>query len=328
MILAAATVSLVLGENGIIARAQDATNKTNEATKNEQNALADLDAHIGEALGETPPAKPGQISNTNSQYTDSEGKTVIIPGGFGVSEETSEQKVSDGLVIKDSSGNEFIWIPCTIDGANGTVKYEKWCTTGIAYNNSGISNDTLPSGVSSEEEQITKYGGFYIAKYEAGIPDSLSTAQTTANATTRNVSGVPISKQNAVPWNYINYTNAKANAESMYSSGSVQSGLLTGTMWDTVMKWLQNAGYSVTDSTAWGNYNNAPVTNITEYSTNYERWLTASSVTKGTSTSWLLKTGHSKYTEANNIYDLAGNMYEWTNEIFSSGRVYRGRQLQ
>jgi len=322
LILAAATVSLVLGENGIISRAQDATNKTNEAGQNEQNALNTLDEDVDELLGIV--RNPEGWSDSVTAIKTDEGTKVPIPNGFTKTSDTNS--IEEGIVIKDSSGNEFVWVPCTTDGANGTVKYEKWCTTGIAYNNASISNDTLPSGVSSEEEQITKYGGFYIARYEAGIPDSLSTAQTTANSTARNVSGVPVSKQNAVPWNYINYTNAKANAESMYSSGSVQSGLLTGTMWDTTMKWLQNAGYSVTDSTAWGNYNNAEVTGITEYSTNYgEGWTSA--ITKPSGSSYILKTGNSSYTNRKNIYDLAGNVCEWTNENYSSSRVGRGRLL-
>ena len=71
---------------------------------------------------------------------------------------------NDGLVISDEDGNEFVWVP--VDGTN--VKYEKWCTKGIAYNNSNLSNvpsNELPSDV-SENTQITKYGGFYKQVYQ------------------------------------------------------------------------------------------------------------------------------------------------------------------
>lgn len=44
---------------------------------------------------------------------------------------------------------------------------------------------------------------------------------------------------------------------------------------------------------------------------------------------YLLGTGVTNYTKRNNIYDLAGNCWEWTTESDSSDlRVGRGRQLQ
>jgi formylglycine-generating enzyme required for sulfatase activity len=149
------------------------------------------------------------------------------------------------------------------------------------------------------------------------------------NAENRNVTGTPVSKKNSVPWNYIDYTNAKANAESMYSNAYIQSGLVTGTQWDTLMKWLENAGYNVqTEGTAWGNFNNAPVTNITQYSNGaVQPWTTVSPTTKPQNKLWLLKTGNSEYTKANNIYDLGGNLWEWSSEIYSpypTCRSYRG----
>lgn len=44
--------------------------------------------------------------------------------------------------------------------------------------------------------------------------------------------------------------------------------------------------------------------------------------------SYSLGTGVTEYTKRNNIYDLAGNCWEWTTESSSSStRVDRGRQL-
>ena len=36
----------------------------------------------------------------------------MIPEGFKVSTKSSEQYIDDGLVIQDSDGNEFVWVPC------------------------------------------------------------------------------------------------------------------------------------------------------------------------------------------------------------------------
>ena len=117
----------------------------------------------------------------------------------------------------------------------------------------------------------------------------------------------------------------------MYTSTNIQSVLITDRMWETTCKWLEKSGVVVKNtengSIDWGNYQNASVTGITEYSPhgNYgASWTTISSTTKPTSGStnadymWLLKTGHTEYTNRKNIYDLAGNLWEWTNSKSSS----------
>jgi hypothetical protein len=256
--------------------------------------------------------------NNTMKYTE-EG--VPVPPGFSYLTGTK----NTGLVITDGI-NEFVWVPCTIDGANGTVKYEKWTSSVTGISHTDTTDDTLPTKVTNEwkqteTDQIRKYGGFYIARYEAGIPETMTTAINNANAASRNVAGTPVSKKNSVPWNYIDYTKAKANAERMYSSSQfVQGGLVTGRQWDAVMKWLENAGYNVqTNSTPWGNYSDASVAPITDYSTDYgATWQTGTIKPNGSG--YILRTGNSEYTKANNIYDLAGNVWELTNEIYASNR--------
>ena len=246
----------------------------------------------------------------------------VIPVGFRTSNEGASWSLSsdgtnvtgwnEGLVIQDGNGNQFVWVP--VDGTNVTYDYHY----NVGSQGSTNSEQGLPTGVSSEDTQITTYKGFYIARYEAGIPETLTSAISTANETARNVSGIPVSKKNQVPWNYISWSQAKTNAESMYklanTNSHVQSTLITDRMWETTMQWLENANINVSsDSRSWGNYSNAAVTEITEYSTNGgESWTTVSSTKKG-STSWLLKTGHTDYTSRKNIYDLAGNLWELTN---------------
>ena len=223
---------------------------------------------------------------------------------------------NDGLVIEDEDGNQFVWVP--VDGTN--VTYDYHYSKGSTGNTS--LEESLPTGISSEDTQITTYKGFYIARYEAGIPETLTSA--ISNTLARDTSGIPVSKKNQVPWNYISWSQAKANAESMYkltnTNNHVQSTLITDRMWETTMQWLEKSSVDVqSDSTSWGNYRDAAVTGITEYSTNGgASWTKVSSTTKETSTSWLLKTGHTDYTSRKNIYDLAGNLWEWTNAKYSS----------
>ena len=297
---------------------------------NSAGKAATVDVAVTNIISLPDAPAPGIAATQNSKYTDtsSGNKIAVIPQGFKIIQDASTNNtvsINGGLVIQDSNGNQFVWVPCTINGANGSVKYEKWCTKGTAYNNVGISDNVLPTGISSETSQITEYGGFYIARYEAGLPTTIN--QTTATDTVRNKSGVPLSKQNAVPWNFIDGNTAKSNAESLYTSSNtyVQSGLVTGTQWDTVMKWLQNAGYNVdTNSGAWGNFSDVAITGITSYSKDYNYGATwTSATTKPAGTIGLLKTGNSSFTKANNIYDLAGNIGEFTNELCYGAPVYR-----
>ena len=115
----------------------------------------------------------------------------------------------------------------------------------------------------------------------------------------------------------------------MYKTNEVQSILVTGTMWDTVMKWLENNDVNVqTDSSEWANYLHVLVTGVSGYWIDGykmvdESWKTEKN--KPANIGAVLKTGASDFTKKKNIYDLAGNMWESTNEIRSSdGWIIRG----
>ena len=92
-------------------------------------------------------------------------------------------------------------------------------------------------------------------------------------------------------------------------SSSVQSGILTGKAWDRTCHWIEDSVSSLTDSRTYGNYNNSQApANTGTYSSNQKQL-------SGANDNWKTK----------NIYDLAGNVWEWTNEIYSSdNRISRG----
>ena len=250
------------------------------------------------------------INGLNAKYNN-----PVIPVGFkainttdakwdDLNNDNCPDGWNDGLVIADKDGNEFVWVP--VDGVD--VPYSKWCNNGIAYNNSSIidvPSNELPEGV-DKATQITKYGGFYIGRYEAGVPAN----QTTINSTSpnnSNVSGVPQVKKGIRVWTFIDYTNANFNAQKLYNNSYVKSGLLTGTMWDTTCKWINNAGISVDDSRTYGNHSDPQFpANVSGYG---EKQVT----------------GFSEYWKVKNIYDLAGNVWEWINEVTNySYRIIRG----
>ena len=68
---------------------------------------------IAGKLDDYVPFGPGKFATKNEEYTDEtsneEYKTVTVPEGFKILEK--ESKIDEGLVIKDKSGSEFVWIP-------------------------------------------------------------------------------------------------------------------------------------------------------------------------------------------------------------------------
>ena len=109
-------------------------------------------------------------------------------------------------------------------------------------------------------------------------------------------------------------------------SGNHTSSLMFGVQWDLVLKYLETKGTSQvdlkTDSTSWGNYiNNA--WNITNSNSKYAigddklenfDWTSGAYGIKDSDTKVLLSTGASDDFSKQGIYDLAGNVFEFTLE--------------
>ena len=214
---------------------------------------------------------------------------VPIPKGFAYLTGTKDT----GTVIKDELDNEFVWIPAT--EANYVKDFSFPSYYGATADN---TSDALQSSIADETADVKKYGGFYIGRYEAGIP--------IGDTTPSNKKGKPVSKQGATVWTNITYANAKASAESMISNDYVQTGLLTGKAWDRTCHFIEDAVTSLTDSRTYGNYyDSQSPANVTGY---------GSKQVAGFSDKWSVK----------NIYDLAGNVLEWTAEVHSFYGIYRG----
>ncbi|MBO6233630.1 MAG: SUMF1/EgtB/PvdO family nonheme iron enzyme, partial [Clostridia bacterium] len=161
-------------------------------------------------------------------------------------------------------------------------------------------------------------GGYYIARYEAGIEGT--TASTTngtysisgSNFSTNGLTAENLndykSKLTSKPgkgvWNKINQPNADTLCRNMYTSG-VNSDLMNSYAWDTAIIFIQQCANSSYASTS------GQSTDTTKPGT--------------TGTNTLLAT--SEADKQCNIYDMAGNVREWTTESFdNSGNpcVFRG----
>ena len=149
-------------------------------------------------------------------------------------------------------------------------------------------------------ESVSKYGGFYIGRYE------LSEA------------GVQKDKATLTSTNWYNLYNACRNSK-LQASDKVKTQMIWGCQWDVTMNWLISSGAKTsdevnTDSSSWGNY----------YATSVKADDGTTDI-KASKKSAKLNTGVTTFTMANNIYDLAGNVWEWTQEAYNTFfRAYRG----
>ena len=147
-------------------------------------------------------------------------------------------------------------------------------------------------------ESVSKYGGFYIGRYElseAGVKKDQPTLIST------------------------NWYNLYKECKSLNASDKVETRMIWGCQWDVTMNWLISSGAKTSnevnkDSSSWGNYYNTSV-----------KANDGTTEIKANGTLAKLNTGKTTFTMANNIYDLAGNVYEWTQEAYNTNhRALRG----
>lgn len=193
---------------------------------------------------------------------------------------------------------------------------------GYSYMHSSVLGETRYEMLAQELEQnyyeiiesIKKYGGFYIGRYETG---GLNGTAVVRKMDTN------IGSQD---W----YTMYKKCLTLKGTNTDVKTSMIFGNLWDEALEWLVKSGATISDgttltyqlmknSTTWGNYYNAKFNYI---AANAETPLmTETKETKSTR----IPAGSAEYTKANNVYDMAGNVWEWTTEANSTVvRVFRG----
>ena len=256
--------------------------------------------------------------------------------------------------------NQFVWIPVEVTSndtetnisaftrsiwtANAETGGER--TTGLStnYTEPNAANDTADkTGIANQIANLTKsiykYGGFYIGRYEAG---SETERTSSLEVTTLGI------KQDMYPYNYVKWgdsmssigtTGAVYLSNNLYNTNEygATSMLCTGACWDSMLDFIKDSNHSVTNSTTWGNYSNSETFEITRgayavfNTSNYTLGSfnnVGSKYSKMKDTSIILTTGATERNCSKNIYDVAGNCFEWTTESHSSsGRVSRGRHL-
>ena len=365
LILAGVSINLVLGDNGIISKAQEGKTKSSEASENDLKGMNSLIDEMETVLngGNTEETVP-YLPSSDFHYDTS-------------------TSVDTGLVIADSNGNEYVWVvvPKSLyNNTNYNLNNEKKPSSSTDYvniehclqqytaiyrNGTSYSDiyaaDTANVGWFEDETEynnlknsmlksVYENGGFYVGRYEAGI-DTIKGENRTSD-TEKNSDGkytiegmpTPVTKADAYPYTWVTRTQAQ-NLANNVNSGSRTSSLMFGVQWDLVLAFLSKDTTKITstdvltkNSTTIGNYSDSAfqlrktgkyalfsnyslsstwslATTATEgYVDSGRNKLTQSSIANGT----LVTTGTSEQSKVMNIYDVAGNVYEWTLEKASN----------
>lgn len=331
LILAGISIS-TLTNTGIFEKVQEAKRKSEEENKEEQRKIAQMEALI------------------NKEKTTYKG--ITIPEGFTPTKIEGEDSSNDGIVITDGYGNEYVWVevPKTeeIYQKSGlsiedftdeeydkieedlheyTKDYRKETkckdiyypdSTDGWFRNEKEYNDLKHKMLKS----VYQNGGFWVGRYEAGIEKwRTSYGETTVT---------PLSKANLYPYTFVTRTQAKVLAEHV-ESGSKTSSLMFGVQWDLVLKYIENKNIDKdskikdklnSNSEKIGNYLNSTMilnrgmymfgNNWYNYDKNLENRI--KNKKKEAMKAFILTTGSSNNTRIQNIYDIAGNVWEWTLE--------------
>ncbi len=298
----------------------------------------------------TEAKKAGTIFETTSILTDKDNQSVVIPEGFKIAED-SANTVSKGIVVQDEKENEFVWVP--VSNINEMVKLQNgsqdnyegrlyifpndqgileepsggygigttsYREPGVVTNNSnsdvasgtmydgnienlnkaGFNEDLNRDGIVNAYDfqmqlqnefnemvkSVEKYKGFYIGRYETG---DLSKEKAVVRKNNSDIANQD--------W-YIMYKLSK----TITDTESVVSHMIWGCEWDSVLRWMTTSS----------DENIAKITIHSENRGNYESY-------------YVNPTGSKEEYKINNIYDMAGNVYDRTMECLGyNSRVNRG----
>ena len=265
--------------------------------------------------------------------------------------------------------NQFVWIPVEVKSTDTEDSIASFYRSFWAENAStggerrtGLSTDytepyskdnsdydgtgTGKTGISAQITELTKsiykYGGFYIGRYEAGSETERikGSSQTAAF----------VVQQDKYPYIRVQWGKGMGDVSegavylcnNLYSSTNTNYGatsmLCSGASWDSMLDFIKDSSHSVTNSITWGNYNNSETYTInrgkyavhnTSNNTIENFQDVVNEYSKEKDKSILLTTGATERNSSKNIYDVAGNCWEWTTESYtSSRRVVRGRFLR
>ena len=249
----------------------------------------------------------------NAELLDENGNKIVVPAGFKiVSDDTTNnaQTVEQGIVVEDEKENQYVWIPCTTEESETKLQYKRteWeveddnetkaSKDELTLENSICSDDDIANGLTTERKKeiveqvkkeklsISKYGGYYIGRYEVGNKDNTA-----------------VIKAEQEPYTDIVWYQAYELAKEIGGGKGATTYLCSSYAWDTAINFIQNNGFPYYAESRDGSYN--------------ENWIDMTVTWNGGSklagTAERLLTGQT--TAKCNIFDMGGNVLEFTTEV-------------
>ena len=340
LILAGVSINLVLGNNGVISKAKEAETKSGEASENDLNGMNRLIDKMESLLGgdiepETIPYLPSDDFHYDTSTSvdtglviadtdENEYVWVVVPKSL--YNNTTYNSNNDK---KPSSSTDYANIEYCSQQYTATYRSKTrysdvyyaddknvgWFADETAYNN--FKNSMLKS--------VYENGGFYVGRYEAGIGTNRTSIEEQVDGKYPVPTTVPVTKADAYPYTYVTRTQAQ-NLANNVNSGNKTSSLMFGVQWDLVLAFMsrdtakinQNTLSELTsNSTTIGNYNNNlwEIKNVNaKYLSNGKFVQCSNPYKKESNSNILLTTGADDSFSVQNIYDIAGNVWEWTLE--------------
>ena len=320
---------MLTGQNGILNRAAEAKKKTELAQEDENKTLQGYEDIMDQYTGNLPSRDETKPYFPNSNFSYKEGD------------------LNSSLVIKDEDGNEYVWVevPKTVNvyptaGLKITnftdEEYTKIEDDLKEYTKDYKNNDYNDTNAQFIElyknmlKSVYTNGGFWIGRYEAGYEIDKSKGETVRYYgddynTEHQIIQKMVIKKNTYPYNWVRRDQAQELAIGMNYEKTTSS-LIFGIQWDLVLKYIETKNPDqksnlILDSKKIGNYNNN-LWNITngdaKFSNDLGNDFTVCPYKKTLEESVLLTTGADTSFSLMNIYDLAGNVWEWTLEFFST----------
>ena len=276
----------------------------------------------------------GTVFKDTTTLEDTYGNQVKVPKGFKIANDSATDVIG-GIVIEDARytntiGSQFVWIP--VGTGENAIKKANNKTVEIKLSRYTFANDGTPTDQGDniinsyyQELATSNYGnatakdiekfktsansnhGYYIGRYEAGVVDYNSSVSTSNSNNETNWTGYTgdniklVCKKEQQVWNYVTQNKASELSRNMYGSeAKVTSDLINSYAWDTAIVFIQKCG---TES------------NSLTYSQTAGLSLTSTSKPQTTGTNILNET--KKVDKQCNIFDMAGNCFEWTTETSS-----------
>jgi len=345
-IVSLATIQM-LGKNNILAN----TNNNSVETKPKAMDTSTWDTtkvtvYTDPASGKKAPIPVGYVASQVTGETGIDTGLVIYEGTVPV---TGTQVGVPGTEAWEAScnRNQWVWVPVPdvsriYDKSTRKSKLYSITQTGRStYNNSNYEPGVLPNNYDNEQyfsrynlpgmtkkkllyeieteldetiKSIEKYGGFYIGRYETGKVTNYNSYYYVEPVVQR--------MQGDKSINYVAWYDSYVSLRTLVSNENLKSNIIWGCLWDETLQWFRESGAKtdaeIYNSATWGNHLNSE--GFTYYTN-----VAGSTGSKTQNSGKSIPTGSTERNKANNIYDMAGNMYEWTLEGYgSNGRRYRG----